>query len=109
TIFAERDLLYETFQRYYRGKQGMGGPSVQGSNSQGRPILRLSETKANDERAFSTQRLAPIIDDSQALLGRMPASRVEPPDQSEQGTTKAELLSKYLISTHELSRMDRQQ
>jgi hypothetical protein len=108
-VFAERDVLYETFQKYYRGKQAVAGPSVQAANAQGRPLLRLSETKSEADRAFSTQRLAPIIDDSQALLGRMPASRVEPPDNSEAGVATGELLSKYLISTHDLSRMDRQQ
>lgn len=108
-VFGERDALYETFQRYYRGKQAAPGPSVLGANALGRPLLRLSEAKTGDQQPFTSQRLAPIVDDAQALLGRMPASRVEPPDQSEQGVTKGELLSKYLISTHELSRMDRQQ
>lgn len=107
--YAERDGLYETFQRYYRGKQISAGPSTLAMNQQGRPLLRLSEAGPNSDRAFTTQRLAPIIDDSQALLGRMPSSRVEPPDQSEAGVAKGDLLSKYLISTHELSRMDRQQ
>lgn len=107
--YSERDGLYDTYQRYYRGKQAPSGPSVQAMNSQGRPLLRLSEAAPRGEQGFTSQRLAPIIDDAQALLGRMPASRVEPPDQSEQGVAKGELLSKYLISTHELSRMDRQQ
>src|SRR6185437_5532984 len=96
-IFSERDALYEVFQRYYRGKQATATPSVLAMNPQGRPLLRLSEATNTKEAVFSTQRLAPIIDDSQALLGRMPASRVEPPDQTEQGVQRGELLSKYLI------------
>jgi hypothetical protein len=107
--YGERDSLYEIFNRYYRGKsQSAGSPSVQGANSQGRPLLRVGES-VNRERVFSSQRLAPIIDDKQALLGRMPATRVEPKDQSPEGVNNGELLTKFLISTHELSSMDRQQ
>jgi len=107
--FAPRDRAYEMYNNYYRGKsQSVGSPSVLGANSQGRPLLRVGESM-NRERVYSSQRLAPIVDDKQALLGRMPASRVEPKDQSAEGVTNGELLTKYLISTHELSAMDRQQ
>lgn len=106
--YAVRDELYETYQRYYRGKQQGQAPSVLGANAQGRPLLRANEGSGK-ERSYSSQRLAPIIDDNQALLGRMPASRVEPPEQSEQGIHRGELLTKFLVSTHELSSMERQQ
>ena len=107
--YKTRDGLYELFNTYYRGQQGMKGkPSVMAANAQGRPLMRVGE-QATKERVYSSQRLAPIIDDNQALLGRMPSVRVEPPDMSEAGVTKGELLTKYLVSTHELSSMDRQQ
>ncbi len=106
--YAERDGLYEVYNNYYRGKTSGQRPSVMAANSQGRPILRDLEGNESD-RHYSTQILSPIIDDSQALLGRMPVTRVEPPVQSDAGVQKAELLTKYLVSTHELSRMDRQQ
>ncbi len=50
--YAIRDSLYETFQSYYRGRQGGNTPSVQGANSQGRPLLRLSESP-NQTRTYS--------------------------------------------------------
>src|SRR5438309_9896348 len=107
--YKVRDGLYELFNTYYRGQQGMKGkPSVMAANSQGRPLMRVGE-QATKERVFTSQRLAPIVDDNQALLGRMPATRVEPPDQSQPGLARGELLTKYLISTYELSSMDRQQ
>lgn len=106
--YAERDRKYETYNAYYRGKSQSSGPSVLGANSQGRPLMRVGEAM-NRERVYSSQRLAPIVDDKQALLGRMPATRVEPKDQSPEGIVNSELLTKYLISTHELSSMDRQQ
>ena len=106
--YAYRDQAYELYQRYYRGKQSAGTGSVLGANSQGRPLLRVGEAMMRD-RTYSSQRLAPIVDDAQALLGRMPSIRVEPPDPSPAGVEKGELLTKYLVSTHELSSMDRQQ
>jgi len=108
-LYRDRDGLYEVYQKYYRGKQGAVGPSVLAANSQGRPLLRVSESGGNQDRSYSSQRLAPIVDDNQALLGRMPSVRVEPPDPSSAGIDRGELLTKYLISTHELSQMDRQQ
>jgi len=107
--YAYRDQAYELYQRYYRGKQAAGSPSsVLGANSQGRPLLRVGEAMMRD-RTYSSQRLAPIVDDAQALLGRMPSTRVEPPDPSPAGLERGELLTKYLVSTHELSSMERQQ
>ena len=65
-VFADRDNLYETYQRYYRGKQQNTGPSVLAANSQGRPLLRVVGESSTRERTYTSQRLAPIIDDSQA-------------------------------------------
>ena len=107
--FSERDGRYEIYDRYYRGKSVAAGPSVLGSNSQGRPLLRVVGGSSQQERTYHSQALAPVIDDNQALVGRMPASRVEPPDQSPAGIAKGEKLTKYIASTHELSSMDRQQ
>lgn len=107
--FGVRDEAYNVYLNYYRGKQAAGGPSVMAANSQGRPLLRVVGESMRQQRAYSSQRLAPIVDDAQALLGRMPASRVEPPDQEPSGLARGEKLTKFLISTHELSQMDRQQ
>src|SRR5690242_2078067 len=71
--YKGRDDAYEVYQRYYRGRQKMPGPSVMASNSQGRPLLRVIGESAGGDKQYTSQRLAPIIDDSQALLGRMPA------------------------------------
>src|SRR4030081_3562265 len=46
----------------------------------------------------------PIADDFQAVIGRLPRKRVDPPDASDQAKKKAENLTKYLISTDDLSR-----
>jgi len=108
--FASRDADYETFARYYFGKQaGMGSPSQKIMNAQGRPLLRDSDSSGSGDGEYRSQRLAPIVDDYQALLGRMPASRVEPPDHEPAGIEAGQKMTKYLVSTHELSRMDRQQ
>src|SRR2546430_7519338 len=63
----------------------------------------------NSKRTYSARRLAPVVDDYSALMGRLPTSRVEPPDPSPQGEAKAALLTKFLYSTYELSRMGYQQ
>jgi hypothetical protein len=108
--YAGRDVDYDTFARYYFGKQsGMGSPSAKAMNSQGRPLLRDSDSYGAGDGEYRSQRLAPIVDDYQALLGRMPASRVEPPDHEAAGIAAGQKMTKYLVSTHELSRMDRQQ
>ena len=109
TQYAIRDQAYSVYANYYFGKQsGMGAPSVKAANSQGRPLMRDSDLIAGDGE-YRSQRLAPIVDDYQALLGRMPSSRVEPPDHEPSGIEAGQKMTKYLVSTHELSRMDRQQ
>src|SRR5215472_13458654 len=109
--YAERDAWYELLTQYYyrhNAKMGEGLP-ILAANAQGRPLLRqVGETMVGD-RTYSTQRLAPIVDDYSSLMGRMPTSRVEPPEPSPQGEARAELLTKFLYSTYELSRMDYQQ
>lgn len=106
-----RDRLYEIYSRYYFGEQrGMGSPSTRAASSTGRPLMRDLESSMNGgDSEYRSQRLAPIVDDAQALLGRMPSSRVEPPDSGEAGLARGVKLTKYLVSSHELSRMDRQQ
>jgi len=89
--YAGRDVDYDTFARYYFGKQsGMGSPSAKAMNSQGRPLLRDSDSYGAGDGEYRSQRLAPIVDDYQALLGRMPASRVEPPDHEAAGIAAGE-------------------
>src|SRR5262249_13831403 len=109
--YAERDAWYELLTQYYyrhNAKMGEGLP-ILAANAQGRPLLRqVGETMVGD-RTYSTQRLAPIVDDYSSLMGRMPTSGVEPPEPTPQGEARAELLTKFLYSTYELSRMDYQQ
>lgn len=108
--FEPRDALYETYLQYYRGgNDGKPGLPILAANAQGRPLLRPIGESINRQRTYSSHRLSPVVDDYSALMGRMPTTRVEPPDTSEQGEQRAELLTKYLYSTYELSRMGYQQ
>lgn len=108
--YIDRDDWYDMLSTYYRGgSTPEGGLPVLAMNAQGRPLLRPIGESINQKRVYSSQRLKPIVDDYSALMGRMPSSRVEPPDTSPQGEEKANLLTKFLYSTYELSRMDYQQ
>lgn len=106
-----RDQAYEVYSDYYFGEQGgMGSPSVRAMNMQGRPLMRdIENTAVGSSTEYRSNHLMPVVDDAQALLGRMPNSRVTNPDSSEQGIKKAVKETKYLLSTHELSNMDDQQ
>ena len=108
--FEPRDALYETYLQYYRdGSNGRTGLPILAVNAQGRPLLRPIGENIHRQRTYSSRRLSPVVDDYSALMGRMPTTRAEPPDNSEQGEQRAELLTKYLYSTYELSRMGYQQ
>lgn len=108
--YETRDEWYDKLLTYAVGDGVQEGIPILAMNSQGRPLLRpVGENPLNRQQQYSSQRLPPIVDDYAALLGRMPSSRVEPPDESEQGEKKGELLTKYLYSTYELSHMDHQQ
>lgn len=109
-MFNDRDLWYDRLLNYYYGKVSQeGGLPILAANSQGRPLLRPVGESINARRIYSSQRLAPVVDDYSALLGRMPTARAEQPDPSPQGEAKAELLTKYLYSTYELSKLEYQQ
>lgn len=107
--YQDRDEFYDRLLAYYNNARDENGLPVLSANSQGRPLLRPIGESIYKPRAYSSQRLSPIVDDYSALLGRMPTVRVEPPDPSVQGEKRAELLTKYLYSTYELSRMGYQQ
>lgn len=108
--YEDRDSWYDMLLSYYRGgNNSTGGLPILHMNAQGRPLLRPIGESITQRRVYSSQRLKPIVDDYSALMGRMPSSRVEPPDTSPQGEEKANLLTKFLYSTYELSRMDYQQ
>ena len=107
--YGDRDAAYEVYAAYYHGEQaGMGSSSVRAMNNQGRPLLRDLESGTSTSE-YRSNHLMPVVDDAQALLGRMPNSRVTPPDSSDGGIAKAQKETKFLISTHELSNMDDQQ
>lgn len=111
-LYQDRDAWYDKLLRYYFGDQQEGktySPTILPANAQGRPLLRQVGESINVNRAYNSHRLAPIVDDYAGLLGRMPNSRVDPPDQSQQGEAKANLLTQYLYSTYELSNMATQQ
>lgn len=109
--FNDRNLWYDRLLSYYRGNTsgGNGGLPILAANSQGRPLLRPVGESINSKRVYSSQRLAPVVDDYSALLGRMPTARAEQPDPSPQGEAKAELLTKFLYSTYEISKLEYQQ
>jgi hypothetical protein len=111
-IFQDRNAWYDKLMRYYDGKSyGSGAfePEIMSSNSQGRPLLRQVGESINTNRTYSSQRLAPIVDDYAGLLGRMPTVRVDAPTPDEDGEGRAEKETKYLYSTYEMSNMDYQQ
>lgn len=108
--YGRRNALYDLYDLYYFGSH----PSDQtidilAMNAQGRPLLRDLERIKGSGQVYSTQRLAPIIDDFQALVGRLPQIRMEPPDPEPSGEQWAETWTKYVISTLEISDMVRQQ
>jgi hypothetical protein len=107
--YISRDELYGRLIKYYHELGGSEGIPILPMNAQGRPLLRPIGERPLGENAYSAQRLPPIVDDYASLMGRMPTSRVEPPDPSIQGEQRAELLTKFLYSTYELSNLDYQQ
>lgn len=108
--FADRDMHYVRLLDYYQGRNnGEGGLPILTMNAQGRPLMRPVGESISAKRTYSSQRLAPVVDDYAALMGRMPTARVEAPDPSPQGEQKADLLTKFLYSTYEISRMGYQQ
>jgi hypothetical protein len=108
---ADRDRAYEVYSAYYFGEQaGMGSPAVRAMNTQGRPLMRdLENSNVAMQTEYRSNRLMPVVDDAQALLGRMPNTRVPPPDSSDAAIAKADKETKYVISTQDLSNMDDQQ
>ncbi|MFI4977520.1 MAG: hypothetical protein ACHQC8_02410 [Solirubrobacterales bacterium] len=110
--FRERNYLYSTLLKYYGGKQSHGTKAlheVLGSTSTGRPLIRDLGVAFEIQRKYVSNRMAPIVEDYQALVGRMPSIRVEPPDPGDQGREKAEKQTKYLHSTYDEVDMDHQQ
>jgi hypothetical protein len=112
--YADRDAWYDRLSSYYFGVDSGAGraydPPILAMNSQGRPLLRPFEVGGSIEskRSYSSKRLAPIVDDYLALKGKMPSSRVVAPS-GPQGEERADLLTKFLYSTQDLSGMDLQQ
>ena len=107
--YADRDEWYDRLHGYYHDQHSSGGIPILLANAQGRPLLRPIGETIRTSRAYSSHRLPPIVDDYAAMMGRMPTARVELPEASPEGELKAELLTKYIYSTYELSRMDYQQ
>src|SRR5690348_16610879 len=88
--YQDSDAFYDRLLAYYRGdEKGSGGLPILSANAQGRPLLRPVGESINSRRTYSSQRLAPIVDDYASLMGRMPTTRVEPPDPSPQGEKRA--------------------
>lgn len=113
--YRVRDALYDKFLGYYFGGEDTHPassytPPILAMDSKGRPLMRPFEIGSSIEskRGYNSKRLAPIVDDYQSLKGRMPSTRVVPPS-APNGEEKADLLTKYLYSTYEMSDMLRQQ
>lgn len=109
--YARRNSLYALFATYYEGRQNQNKPQdrVVAMNGYGKPIMRVGAQAGSMEITYSSNRLTPIVDDAASTMGRVPTVRVEIPDPSGQADNKSELLTKYLLSTYDLSRMKLQQ
>jgi len=111
--FDARNQLYDRFFSYYLGMPaaGGGGNQVKIADSKGRPLLRDLGFDGGYNKSWYVNKIAPIVEDYQALIGRVPRVRVDPPGirDADSAEHKAELQTKYLLSTYELSEMDRQQ
>jgi len=107
--YGDRDAWYTMLSSYYASGAYEDELPILAANAQGRPLLRPVGESVNRPRTYSSRRLTPIVDDYAALVGRMPTVRVEPPDDSEPAEQKADLLTKYLYSTYEMSNMEFQQ
>lgn len=97
---------------YYFGNQSprTGGPApLIPMNSIGMAMLREVGSAMNIPRTVTSNKIAPLVDDRQAFLGRLPSSRVDVPDYSPAGIAKAEKQDKFLQSTYELCQMELQQ
>lgn len=106
--YAERDARYRRHLRYYFGESPISAPEVRAMDDRGMPLLRYVGDWSMDEGAMANK-VMPIVDDYQSIIGRMPRKKVDPPDPSPAGRNKAELLTKYLYSTDDLCDMPLQQ
>ena len=110
--FSDRNALYSKLFDYYHGRQSKGTRAlheVLGSTGTGRPLIRDLGVAFEIQRKYVSNRMAPIVEDYQALVGRMPSVRVQPPDPGDAGREKAEKQTKYLYSTYDEVDMDHQQ
>lgn len=110
--FRERNYLYSRLLAYYGGRQSKGTKAlheVLSSTSTGRPLIRDLGVAFEIQRKYVSNRMAPIVEDYQALVGRMPSIRVQPPDAGDSARAKAEKQTQYLHSTYDEVDMDHQQ
>ncbi len=107
-LLSWRNALYNEYRRYYYPElqQARSGGGVIAMNSYGMPILRAVGESLHQDREYIARRLAPVIDDYQALLGHLPQARSMPADSSPQAEEGALKLTHYIVSTWELSVMD---
>jgi hypothetical protein len=107
TVARKRMALYGEASNYYWGTQPKGGDGTTwATNSLGLALVRHTGSAMDLPRTISSNRIAPIVNDHYALLGRLPAVRTDIPSG---GVEKAEHQDKYLYSTYELSSMEYQQ
>jgi hypothetical protein len=101
--FHGRDMGYRQRLGYYYGKSAMEEDELRVADSAGKPVMRYRENSSSGFRTIANK-TQPIADDFQAVIGRLPRKRVDPPDPSEPAKKKAEMLTRYLSSTDDLSR-----
>lgn len=105
---ATRNERYMRLISYYFGRQGRGSRAaheVLAATGTGRPLIRDLGVSIDINRRYVSNKIQPFVDDYQALLGRLPTIRVEPPGSDEAALRKAELQEKYLQSTYQMADM----
>jgi hypothetical protein len=108
--YGDRDETYRRCLAYYFNLNEPGEATVRAMDSTGVPLLRQVGDAWGQANARSIDnRMTPIVDDFQSILGRVPKKRVDPPDGTDAGKTKAEKLTKLLMSTDDLCHMVLQQ
>jgi hypothetical protein len=107
--YSERNQAYARSLAYYFGRQKRGSSTlheVLASSSTGRPLQRDLGVAFDVQRRYVSNRMAPIVEDYQAIVGRLPSMQVQPPTPDSPGEEKAERQTRYLYSTYQLVDME---
>ena len=103
-----RNERYMRLMSYYFGKQSHGSRAlheVLAATATGRPLIRDLGVSLEVNKRYVSNKIQPIVDDYQALLGRLPTIRIDAPEAGEPGVAKAEKQEKYIVSTYQMADM----